>query len=211
MQMVKRLLACGVVVAMGAALAAQTPATRSASGRGQASTQVGGEWVKGERGTSYQGGKWIDVTYGRPVLRQRANIFGSGADYGKTLYAGAPLWRAGADVSTRFKTEVALNFAGTPLPAGEYTMFLALSEKEWTLVLSSWPAQQKYDPANKTELWGAYNYTADKDVLRVPMKVEALPFSVDEFTIAFVDMTKAGGRLAVMWDKTMGSVVFRVQ
>ena len=206
--MVKRLLVSGVVVALGVALAAQTPATRSLSGRGQASTQVGGEWVKGERNSTYQGGKWIDVTYGRPVLRQRANIFGTGADYGKSLYAGAPLWRAGSDVSTRFKTEAALNIGGKPLPAGEYTMFIALAEKEWTLVLSTWPIQQKYDAANKTELWGAYNYTPDKDVLRAPLKVEALPFSVDEFTIAFVDMTKTGGRLAVMWDKTMGSVAF---
>jgi hypothetical protein len=44
-----------------------------------------------------------------------------------------------------------------------------------------------------------------------PMKVEALPFTVDEFTIAFVDMTKTGGRLAVMWEKTVGSVAFSVQ
>jgi hypothetical protein len=209
--MVKRLLVCGVVMAMGAAVAAQGQATRPSSGRGTASTQVGGDWVKGGRGQSYQGGKWIDVTYGRPVLRQRANIFGTGADYGKGLYAGAPLWRAGADVSTRFKTEVALNIGGKPLPAGEYTMFIALAEKEWTLVLSTWPAQQKYDAANKAELWGAYNYTPDKDVLRAPMKVDALPYSVDEFTISFVDMTKTGGRLAVMWDKTMGSVEFRTQ
>src|SRR5688572_12636396 len=154
--MLKQLLVSGVVVAMGVALAAQTPATRSLSGRGQASTQVGGEWVKGERGQTYQGGKWIDVTYGRPVLRQRTNIFGTGADYGKSLYAGAPLWRAGSDQSTRFKTEVPLTIGGKPLPAGEYTMYIGLAEKEWTLVLSNWPAQQKYDKANTTELWGAY-------------------------------------------------------
>jgi hypothetical protein len=43
------------------------------------------------------------------------------------------------------------------------------------------------------------------------MKVEGLPFSVDEFTIAFLDVTKTGGRLAVMWDKTMGSVGFTVK
>ena len=206
--MLKRILVCGVVVAMGVALGAQA---RPSSGRGTASTQVGGEWVKGERGTSYQGGKWIDVTYGRPVLRQRANIFGSGADYGRTLNAGAPVWRAGADQSTRFKTEVPLTIGGKPLPAGEYSLYIALAEKEWTLILSSWPAQQKYDKANTTELWGSYGYTPDKDVLRAPMKVDALPFSVDEFTISFVDMTKTGGRLAIMWDKTLASVDFRLQ
>lgn len=206
--MVKRLLVGGVMVALGVSLAAQA---RPASGRGTASTHVGGEWVKGERGQSYQGGKWIDVTYGRPVLRQRANIFGSGTDYGKTLSAGAPVWRAGADQSTRFKTDVPLTIAGKALPAGEYSMFIVLAEQEWTLVLSNWAAQQKYDPANKAELWGAYGYTADKDVLRAPMKVDALPFSVDEFTIAFTDMTRTGGRLAVMWEKTVASVEFRVQ
>jgi len=26
--------------------------------------------------------KWIEVTYSRPMLRQRANIFGTGAEYG---------------------------------------------------------------------------------------------------------------------------------
>jgi hypothetical protein len=206
--MMKRVLVCALVAVMGVALAAQS---RPASGRGTASTQVGGEWVKGERGTSYQGGKWIDVTYGRPVLRQRANIFGSGADYGRTLNAGAPVWRAGADQSTRFKTEVPLTIGGKPLPAGEYTMFIGLGEKEWTLILSNWPAQQKYDKANTTELWGSYGYTPDKDVLRAPMKLDTLPYSIDEFTIAFVDTTKTGGRLAVMWEKTMASVPFSVQ
>jgi hypothetical protein len=211
MGMMKSTLACGVVAVMGVALVAQAPPSRALSGRGQASTQVGGEWVKGERASTYQGGKWIDVSYGRPMLRQRAGIFGTGADYGKTLNAGAPLWRTGADVSTRFKTEAALSIGGKDLPAGEYTMFIGLAEKEWTLVLSNWAAQQKYDPNNKAELWGAYNYTPDKDVLRAPMKVDGLPFSLDEFTIAFLDLTKTGGRLAVMWDKTMGSVGFTVK
>ena len=209
--MLKRMMVLGVVVAMGVALAAQTPPARPLSGRGQASTHVGGEWVKGARGQTYQGGKWIDVTYGRPVLRQRPNIFGSGADYGTSLNAGAPLWRAGSDQSTRFKTEAPLTIGGKPLPAGEYSMYIALAEKEWTLVLSNWAAQDKYDKANTAALWGAYGYTPDKDVLRAPMKVEALPFSVDEFTISFIDMTKTGGRLAVMWEKTMGSVAFNLQ
>ena len=46
------------------------------------------------------GGKWVEITYGRPIKRGR-NVFGSGADYGKTLNAGAPVWRAGANQATR--------------------------------------------------------------------------------------------------------------
>ena len=41
------------------------------------------------------GGKWIEITYSRPILRGRTNIFGTGADYGKAVSDGSPVWRAG--------------------------------------------------------------------------------------------------------------------
>jgi len=31
---------------------------------------------------------------------------------------------------------------------------------------------------------------------------------MDQFTIAFIDMTPAGGRLAMMWDRTLATVPF---
>ena len=65
---------------------------------------------------NYVGGKWIEVTYGRPLQRQR-DLFGSGPNYGKAVndvgtatFPAPPVWRAGANVSTRLKTEVALEF-----------------------------------------------------------------------------------------------------
>ena len=51
--------------------------------------------------------RWIDIVHGKPILRGRTNIFGSGADYGKTLFAGGTVWRAGANVSTRLRTYTA--------------------------------------------------------------------------------------------------------
>jgi hypothetical protein len=33
---------------------------------------------------------------------------------------------------------------------------------------------------------------------------------VDELTFGFVDMTKTGGKLAVMWEKTVATVPFMV-
>jgi hypothetical protein len=50
----------------------------------------------------------------------------------------------------------------------------------------------------------------DKDVLRAPMTVGTLPFSMDEFTIAFTDMAADGGKLAMMWDRTIATVAFKV-
>jgi hypothetical protein len=175
---------------------------------GTVASELGGKYLDTADGPVYKGGKWLEVTYGRPIKRGRPNLFGAGADYGKAVYAGAPVWRAGANQTTRLNTEVALVFDGKPLPAGRYSVFVDLKEKAWTLILSSWPAQATYDPKNKKALWGAYGYTPDRDVLRAPMTLGTLPFSMDQFTIAFIDMTSTGGTLAMMWDRTLATVPF---
>jgi Protein of unknown function (DUF2911) len=189
---------------------APKPAPKPASPTGTAATQVAGKYVQVGTNQRYQDGKWIEVTYGRPIMRQRQNIFGAGADYGKAVNGGTPVWRAGANQTTRLKSEVPLVFDGKTLPAGEYDVFVDLKETGWTIIFSTWPAQEKYDPKNKEALWGSYGYTPDKDVLRAPMKVDALPFSMDQFTIAFIDVTAADGKIAMMWDKTMATVAFKV-
>jgi hypothetical protein len=192
--------------------AAQAPAAPRppASPAGSAATQVAGKWAESPRGPRYQDGKWITVEYGRPILRGRPDVFGKGADYGKTVYGGAPVWRAGANVTTRLKTETPLVFGDKTVAAGEYSVFVELKEGAWTFVLSTQPFQAKYDPANKTETWGAYNYDAKFDVLRVPMKVSASSVTVEQFTIGFVNMTQQNGALAMWWDKTMATVDFKV-
>ncbi len=202
------LWAIGVIVVVGILAFAQ--ARKPASPPGTAATQLGGKYVQVEGGQRYQDGKWIEVTYSRPIKRGRENLFGAGADYGKKLNDEAPVWRVGANQTTRLKTELPLVFEGKTLPVGEYSVFVDLKEKAWTLIFSNWPAQEKYDPNNKTALWGAYGYTSDKDVLRVTMKVDNLPFSMEEFTIAFIDMVADGGKLAMMWDKTLATVPFKV-
>jgi len=209
----------------GAAASAQPqPAARPLSPPGSTQAQVLGRWVKGDRPSfavgqeRYVDGKWLEMTYGRPSLRGR-DVFGSGATYGKALldlplgsWGAPPVWRAGANVTTRLTTEATLTFGDKKVPAGEYSVFIdAKSPSDWTLIISSWPAQPKMDQNDKTALWGAYGYTADKDVARVPMKVETLPFSVEQLTWAFLDTTTDGGRIAIMWSKTMASVAFRAQ
>jgi hypothetical protein len=202
------ILLIGVIAVFGCLALAQ--AQKPASPPGTAATQVGGKYVEVQKYLRYQGGKWIEISYGRPIKRERQNLFGAGADYGKKLSDEAPVWRAGANQTTRLKTEVPLIFEGKTLPAGEYSVFVDLKENAWTIIFSTWPAQEKYDPKNKEALWGSYGYTPDKDVLRATMKLETLPFSMDQFTIAFVDMTSADGKLAMMWDKTMATVPFKV-
>jgi hypothetical protein len=209
--MIRRLIAMSAAAfAMGAVMLAQGGG-KPASPTGTAATQVGGKYAQppGSEGPVYQGGKWIEITYGRPIKRGR-ELWGSGADYGKKLLDGAPIWRAGANVTTQLKTEAPLVINGKTVPAGSYTMFIDLKPNNWTLVVSTWPAQTTYDPNNKAALWGGYGYTPDKDVARSPMTLGTLPFSIDQLTWDFTDVTDAGGKIAIMWDKTIASVPFKV-
>lgn len=198
-----KFLALSTLLLVGATAAV---AQRPASPRGEAAVQVGGQYEDNK----YVGGKWIAVDYGRPILRGRSGIFGAGESYGSKLNAGAPIWRAGANKSTRFSTEADLKFGDKDLPAGEYSMFVELKENNWTLVFSSHAAKDKpRDPGDG--LWGAYRYTDDKDVLRVGMEVMALPVSYEQLTIAFVDVTKTGGSVSILWDKNVGSAKFSLK
>ncbi len=185
---------------------------RPLSPRGQASTQVGGSWVKQDNGrTSYQDGKWIDIDYGRPILRGRTDIFGSGADYGKKVDSGAPVWRVGANQTTRLETEAALTIGGKKIEPGGYDVFVELGEGgTWTFILSTQPYQKEYDRDNKEAIWGAYGYDPKYDVVRVPMRVESAKGSIDQFTIGFLDVTDQGGKLAMGWGHTVASVEFQL-
>ena len=44
----------------------------------------------------------------------------------------------------------------------------------------------------------------------MPMTVETLPFAVDQLTWEFLDMSDAGGVVAIEWDKTIASVPFTI-
>jgi hypothetical protein len=185
---------------------------RPMSPLGTAATQVGGHYVKvaGIADPQYQGGQWIEIMYSRPIKRSR-DLWGSGADYGKNLLVGAPVWRAGANVSTRLRTEVPLVIQGQTVAPGEYSLFIDLKPEHWTLIVSNWAAQSAHDPKNKDALWGAFNYTADKDVVRAPMTLSTLPVSVDELTWAFTNMSDRGGGLTLMWDRVVATTPFAVR
>jgi hypothetical protein len=182
---------------------------RPASPSGSAAVEVRGRFVNGPEGPVYKDGRWIEISFGRPIKRGR-DLFGSGAAYGKSLNSGAPVWRAGANVTTRLKTEAPLVIGGKTVAPGEYTVFIDLKPNAWTLIVSNWPAQLQYDEKNTKALWGAYGYTPDKDVVRVPMKIERLPHSVEQLAWEFVDVSDAGGTLTVRWDTTTASVPFTI-
>src|SRR6516165_9210120 len=174
----KRALLMTLLLGMSTFVAAPiAQGTRIASPPGIASTEIRGKYKGSSDEPVYEGGKWIEVTYGRPLKRGR-DLWGSGADYGKKLNDGAPVWRAGANVSTRLKSDVPLVIGGKTVPAGEHTMFIDLKPNAWTRIVSNWPANPTF-PGTKDALFGAFDYTPAKDVVRTPMKLETLPYSAE--------------------------------
>jgi hypothetical protein len=195
--MLKTALALGMTLLAAASFAAAQE-DRVKSPAGTSATQLG------------ENGRWIEITAGRPIKRGR-DLWGTGANYGKTLNPTAPVWRAGADVSTRLKTEVPLQIGGKTIPAGEYSLFIDLkSASDWTLIVSSWGAKKSGQDPAKDALWGAYSYTPEKDVARVAMKVGTLPVAVDQLTWNFADVTSSGGKLVLMWDTVIATAPFTV-
>ena len=216
--MIRKAFTLGISLLLAGVTLATAQDRKPLSPAGTSATMVGGSWSApdkdGER--RYTGGKWIEVSYSRPMLRGRSDVFGKGADYGKTVADGvkdadgALVWRAGANATTKLTTEVPLVFGGKRLEPGSYDLFVALKEGAWTLIVSTQPTQEEYDANDKTKIWGAYGYDPKYDVVRVPMTMITPKASIDQFTIGFVDMTDEGGKLAMAWDKTAALAPFTV-
>ena len=185
------------------AVAQQRPPSPDA----HAATQVGGHYIGAD--PLYVDGKWIEISYGGPIKRSR-DLWGSGATYGRMLMNGAPVWRAGADISTYLMTETTLVINGKTIAPGGYTMFIDLKPGKWTLIVSNWEPQKQFNPGDRTRLWGSFGYTPDKDVARVAMKIDKFPLAVDELTWNFADVTPTGGKLVLQWDTVVASAPFTV-
>jgi hypothetical protein len=117
-------------------------------------------------------------------------VFGNVVPYGD-------VWRTGANAATQFKTDKALDFGGTVIPAGFYTLWTVPAANGWKLIFNS-----------ETGQWGTEHH-ADKDVAAIDMQVSALPQPEERFTIR-VEPAADGGVLELDWDTTRASVPFRV-
>ena len=197
-----------VAASSSPALRAQTiPAVKlPPSPQGQSAVQLDGRWEKTETSQRYVDGKWVVVDYGRPLLRGRTDIFGSGAQYGKVVSDGSPVWRMGANDSTQLTTQVPLVIGGKTLQPGVYNAFAELKPGAWTLVLSTQPRQPRFDPNEKVLLYGSYNYDPKFDVLRAPMTVRPSDTRVEQLTIGFVNVTPTSATMQVAWETTVASI-----
>lgn len=120
----------------------------------------------------------ITIDYSQPSVKGR-KIWEGLVPYGK-------VWRTGANEATWIEVSRDVTIAGKTLPKGKYGLFSIPGSDEWTIIF------------NKTwDQWGAYNYEADKDVLRVSAKAEKTSANTENFTIKVDEK----GVVTILWEK----------
>ena len=126
----------------------------------------------------------VEVTYGQPSKRNRV-VFGELVPYGE-------VWRAGANEATEITFGKDATFAGKPVKAGTYTLFIVPKEKEWDIILNAVLKQ-----------WGAYEYEKikGKNVL-----VSTMPVIKKDEVVEKLTYTVKDNNLMIEWDQAGVSI-----
>jgi len=163
--------------------------TTAFAGREQGGAGVGALSPRDSVVTTVAGAAlWID--YGRPAKRGRV-IFGDLIPFGE-------VWRTGANAATQFRTDRALDFGGTLVPPGFYTLWAVPTANGWTMRFNG-----------ETGQWGTA-HKPDRDLYSIVMTVTTLPSSVERFTIGILPSPQ-GGTLTLDWDTTRASASFTIK
>ena len=125
----------------------------------------------------------VEVDYSRPNKNNR-EIFGGLVPYGK-------LWRTGANAVTKIKFSKPVTLGGKEIPSGEYALFTIPTVDEWTIIISK-----------DAKVQSAADYKQENDTARITAKPEAIPTTIETFTIGLGDVKGASATLNFLWDKT---------
>lgn len=128
------------------------------------------------------------VIYSRPQKRNR-EIFGKLIPYGE-------VWRTGANEATEITFYEDMKIADAVVKAGTYTLYTIPDEKEWTVILN-----------NKTNTWGAYEYSSKEDKVRINVPVRQAPNTIESLSMAFQESNN-GADLLIGWDDSYIKVPF---
>lgn len=126
------------------------------------------------------------VIYSRPQKHNRT-IFGDLVKYNE-------VWRLGANEATEIEFFKDVKVGGKKVPKGRYTMYAIPDSSQWTIIINK-----------DTDTWGAFEYDAKKDVVRVKVPVQKLPQPVEAYTMDFI---KSGNdaNLEISWDGVTASL-----
>ena len=150
------------------------------------------------RATASIGGKSVSVQYSAPSVRGR-RIFGDGGLLSRD--PTYPVWRAGANAATTFKTEGALDVGGVNVPPGAYTLYVNVKDPEqWELVVSKATGQ-----------WGLTYPGPSSDLGRVKMTMSKPAAPVETLKYTLTDKGGGAGELQLAWERHVATVSLHVK
>lgn len=135
----------------------------------------------------------ITLNYSRPGMKGRT-IFGE-----KGLVPFGEIWRTGANTATKISFGDDVKVGGQSLKKGDYAILTIPNAQEWTV--NFYP----YEGTN----FGIY--VEKTPAVSVKAKADALPFSVESFTMMIDNVTQNPASLDIYWDKTIVSVPVEVE
>ena len=113
----------------------------------------------------------VSIDYCAPSVKGR-KIWGELVPYDK-------IWRAGANEATTIEFGKDISIQNNKLPAGKYSFFVIPNKEKCTLIFN-----------NDFKQWGSYNYSMDKDQLRIDVRpilnskgIEKLVYEISDKTI----------------------------
>jgi hypothetical protein len=133
----------------------------------------------------------FEIVYSRPSVKGR-EIFGG-------LQAYGTVWRTGANAATKISFDTAIELAGKKVLPGTYALFSIPEKDTWTIILN-----------READQWGAFNYDADQDVVRVEVEASHRKAMVETLALEFDDLRDEGANLVIAWENSYVSVPITV-
>jgi hypothetical protein len=150
----------------------------------------------------------VTIAYHSPNVHGPANTDRTGHIWGDLVKFGmfddgfgpsrsAP-WRAGANETTTVSFSHDVTIGGRTVRAGSYGLFLEIqSSGPWTWIVSTQTG------------WGAYQYDAKYDVVRVPATPEAAPYT-EFLSYGFEDRRQQSAVAVLQWEKQRVALTIEV-
>ena len=133
---------------------------------------------------AFVGDTYVKVTYGRPYMRGRDNIFGDAS--ANVMHPNGEVWRFGANEPTEITLGGALKVGDTVVDAGTYSIFATPGASSWMIHFNDFRGGN------------AGGYKADQNVASVEVSAASLDEDVDQFTIA-LEEADGGVHMVASW------------
>ena len=129
------------------------------------------------------------ITYSRPQLKNRSF---------DEIVPKDKVWRTGANEATELRLFNDIEINNTTIVAGTYTIFTIPESEEITFIINK-----------ATNIWGAFRYKSENDVLRFKVPISKAEESLEAFSITFSEID-GQAKIHFGWELVRFEIPFKV-